>query len=368
MSKILFLPFLQIPSGHHHVADCIKIQLEQMPDGILCEKIDILSYSYGKIEGYISSFYLQWIHKLPQLYSTIYRAAAVEGISYTKRFYVYELLFLTFLKKLLNEKNPDIVICTHSLPSYLLSRLKKSNAWSGSIINIYTDYFINNLWGIEGVDYHFVPSRKVKDQLVKHGVKDHQIFITGIPIHPLFKVRNQKGKEETIFSALLCGGNMGAGSIVQLLDRLHPAGMIHYKVLCGKNKELFQYIEKLDNPLIHPLPYISSKEEMNHLYEETNVIITKPGGVTISECLEKELPIFVYDVLPGQEEQNLLFLKSRGLVHHLDGWKTLGNIEEEIVKVLSRKKQEILNAITNYRTEIELEDPVPFIVEMFKRV
>lgn len=368
MPKILFLPFLQIPSGHHHVADCIKVQLEHMSDSFLCEKVDILSYSYGKIEGFISSFYLQWIHKLPKLYSTIYRATAVEGIAHTKRFYLYELLFITFIKKLLNEKNPDIVICTHSLPSYLLTQLKKSNIWSGSIINIYTDYFINNLWGIEGVDYHFVPSRKVKDQLVVHGVQTHQIFITGIPVHPLFKVKRQIGKEKTKFNVLLCGGNMGAGSIVQLLDQLHPAGMIRYKVLCGKNKELFRYIEALDNPLIHPLPYISSKVEMNRLYDETDAIITKPGGVTISESLEKELPIFVYDVLPGQEEQNLLFLKGRRLVHHLDGWKTQGNIEEEIVSVLSHKKQEILDAIVNYRKEIELKDPGAFIIETFSKV
>ncbi len=367
MPKILFFPFLQIPSGHHHVADSLKVQLEQMPDNFLCEKIDILSYGYGQIEGYISSLYLQWIHKLPKFYSKIYRVAAVEGVKHNKRFYIYELLFMNFFTKLLKEKNPDVVVCTHALPSYMLARLKKLNLWTGPIINIYTDYFVNNLWGIEEVDYHFVPSKKVKDQLVIRGVKAQQIFITGIPVHPLFKMKNQIIKEEPILSALLSGGNMGAGSIVQLLDRLNPDGMIRYKVLCGKNERLFQSIEKLDNHLIQPLSYISSKETMNRLYEETDLIITKPGGVTISECLNKKLPIFVYDILPGQEEQNLIFLKNEGLVHHLDAWRTQENIEQEILTVMCQKKQEIISAINNYLTEIELNDPVSFIIETYKR-
>lgn len=367
MHRILFLPFLQIPSGHHHVADCIKAQLEQFKDEVFhCEKVDILSYGYGKIENLVSHIYLQWIHKLPRLYSGLYRVTAVEAVKPNKRFHTYEFLFTKVFRKVLEEKKPDLVICTHAFPSYMLSRLKKLKLWSGLIINVYTDYFINNLWGIKEIDYHFVPSKKIKNQLVKQGVKEQHIFITGIPVHPLFKLKNHKVKKDPVFSALLSGGNMGAGSISQLLYQLKPAGPIQYKVLCGKNEKLFYNIRDLNHPLIQPLPYISSKEEMNHLYNETDIIITKPGGVTISESLAKNLPIFVYDVLPGQEEQNLNFLKNEGLVYHLKQWKTKKNIEKEILTVLRHRKQELMSAINNYVTEIELEDPASFIMDILR--
>ncbi|MFD1706328.1 glycosyltransferase [Siminovitchia sediminis] len=364
--RVLFLPFLQIPSGHHHVADCIQTQLEQIHKDCHCEKVDIFSYSYGKIENWASSLYLQWIHRFPRLYSSIYRTAAVKEMKRNKRFYMYELLFLHFIKDLLKEKNPDVVICTHALPSYMLVRLKKLNMWSGLLINAYTDYFINNLWGMEGVDYHFVPSKKVKDHLIKQGIKAQSIFITGIPVHPLFKSQHEKVIKDQLYTALISGGNMGAGSISKLLERLHPAGKIRYKVLCGKNHRLYQYMKDFNHPLVQPLPFISSKGKMNHLYNETDLIITKPGGVTISESLVKKLPIFIYDVLPGQEEQNLQFLKNKGLVYHLDGWKVQENVEEEIWNILHHQKHNMTHAIQQYLEEIELEDPASLIIEKIK--
>ncbi|QGS68545.1 hypothetical protein CV093_08425 [Oceanobacillus sp. 143] len=98
------------------------------------------------------------------------------------------------------------------------------------------------------------------------------------------------------------------------MDHLNPSGSIFYKVLCGKNIDLFQSIERLNHSHIKPLPYLESKEEMNHLYNEADAIITKPGGVTITESLWKKLPIFVYEALPGQEEINLNYLQRQGLI------------------------------------------------------
>lgn len=337
MFRILFMPLLQIPSGHHHVADSIKAQLNQSPEDFHCEKVEILSYSYGNIETLISSAYLQWIQKLPRLYSQIYKYAAVKDKKINKRFYIYEWLFLKKVQNLIRQIKPDLIICTHALPSYILEHLKKKNLWSGPVINVYTDYFINNLWGIEGINYHFVPSLHVKNKLLTQGIKPQQIFVTGIPIDPLFRVKTHMHIKDKRHIVLISGGNMGAGSIQQLLDQLNPSGTILYKVLCGKNETLLQYIECLNHSHIKPLPYVSSKEEMNRLYDEADAIITKPGGVTISESLWKRLPIFVYEALPGQEEVNLQYLKSQRLIFHLENWDLSINVEDTILNIIRNK-------------------------------
>ncbi|MFD1851545.1 MGDG synthase family glycosyltransferase [Oceanobacillus bengalensis] len=169
MCNVLLMPLLQIPSGHHHVADCIKDQLLQSSEDFQCEKVEILSYCYGKLETLISTVYLQGIHKLPNVYSWIYKTLAVKGKT-RNRHYLYEHLFLKKVSHIINQIRPDVIICTHALPSYLVNRLKEINQWEGIVINAYTDYFINDLWGIKHIDYHLVPSTQVKQELLIRGV------------------------------------------------------------------------------------------------------------------------------------------------------------------------------------------------------
>lgn len=351
MARILFMPLLRIPSGHHHVADSIKVQLNQLSRDFHCEKVEILSHCYGHVETMISSIYLHWIHRFPGMYSHIYKYAAVKDAKVKKRFYLYEWLFLKKVQHCIEQTKPDLIICTHALPSYILERLKERKLWSGPVINVYTDYFINNLWGKGGINYHFVPSPHAKRELLNRGIKPQQTFVTGIPIHPLFKPEKRPPIKKSRFTVLISGGNMGAGSIQRLLDRLNPSGSILYKVLCGKNKTLLQSIERLNNKHIIPLPYISKKEEMNQLYDEADAIITKPGGVTITECLRKRLPIFVYEALPGQEEINLHYLKSQALIYHLENLNTMTNVEDEIIDTLQHdlaRFNERLDAFNNF--------------------
>jgi UDP-N-acetylglucosamine:LPS N-acetylglucosamine transferase len=358
------MPLLQIPSGHHHVADSIEAQLNQSPGDFHCEKVELLSYSYGNIETLVSSIYLQWIHKIPRLYSQIYKHAAVNGEEASKHFFIYELLFLKKVQKLIQQTKPDLIICTHALPSYILERLKRKNYWSGLVINVYTDYFVNNLWGIEGINYHFVPSLHVQEELILRGIKSHQTFVTGIPIHPQFKVRKNKHINHDRYTILISGGNMGAGSVHQLLKRLKPSRFIHYQVLCGKNEKLFQYIKHLNHSHIRPIAYLSSKETMNQLYEEVDAIITKPGGITITESLCKKLPILVYEALPGQEEINLQYLKAQGLIFHLENWDSSMNLEEVIINILRNDISQFNQRVDAFYDSFDQKDISKIIKEL----
>jgi len=100
---------------------------------------------------------------------------------------------------------------------------------------------------------------------------------------------------------------------------------IDYVVLCGSNKNLYKEMKKLNCEYIFPLPYITSKQKMNELYHQAHAIITKPGGVTISEALQKEIPIFIHSALPGQEEINLQLLKDLHLVYEINDRKALSD-------------------------------------------
>ena len=127
-----------------------------------------------------------------------------------------------------------------------------------------------------------------------------------------FPINHKNGDRPKI---LISGGNSGLGGILKLSNELKKASHYDFLVLCGNNKKLFNEILSWNVEHVKGLPYISSRAEMNKLYNQVDAIITKPGGVTVSEALRKRLPIFVHSVLPGQEQINLhVFKKSKACV------------------------------------------------------
>jgi processive 1,2-diacylglycerol beta-glucosyltransferase len=280
---------------------------------------------------------------------------------------MYEMLFIRLMQKLISETNPDLIFCTHCLPSRLTSILKSRRLLSAPVVNVYTDFFINAVWGCAGIDYHFVPDMYMKKQLMAKGVAEERIFITGIPVHPQITepVSGRTANRERI-TALLTGGSQGAGMMKALIGKTKPDGNIHYKVLCGKNDRLYAHLLRENYPHVTPLPYIDSKTAMNNLYDEVDVILTKPGGITVSECIRKGKPILVYHALPGQEEINLQYLKRLALVIDWSEWHH-GDIEETITRVLSdgNVSRRLESNLSNYKSQMADREMVSAILHVF---
>ncbi|UOF92036.1 UDP-glucuronosyltransferase [Fodinisporobacter ferrooxydans] len=363
MKKILVMPFLNIPSGHHQVADAVMEWIQYVDSSVEYDKVDIIEYSYGRLVSVISAGYVHFIRLFPKAYSYMYRKLFYSPDSEEKRFRMYEWLFMNDMKKLLEEKQPDCIICTHALPSYLANRMKISGLLTTPVINVYTDLFVNDIWGIQGIDYHLVPNLHIKEWLQQKGVLETRIFVTGIPTHPqITRSKKRLLHSNSAIHVLVAGGSLGIGGMRSFLKRNSVTENVHYFVLCGKNIRLYQELLKLNQSQITPLPYIYSREEMNRLYDEVDIIVTKAGGVTISEGLMKRIPILVYDTLPGQEEINLQYLKHMGLIFDLQDWNQTKTVEDTIIAILKSKHQleEVLEKMEEYERQIS-DNNLPYI-------
>ncbi|MEH6957015.1 MGDG synthase family glycosyltransferase [Neobacillus drentensis] len=355
MKKILFLPLLQMQSGHHQVAEALMDLLKNHTDDFTFKKIDLLSYTNKSLEKVITNGYLNWIRYAPETYNLAYKSFFYVPPTKKNSFKWYEPLFLKKMEQLIAEEKPDLLVCTHGFPSYLLSKLKMKGKCDLPIINVYTDFFINSVWGREGIDYHLLPSQEVKAKLSRK-VLNQQLIVTGIPVHQEMTKTFTRKKHTNRLKILLSGGNSGLGGILKLAEELKQSTNLDFLILCGNNKKLYNEIHSWDLEHIKPLRYLSSRLEMNQLYEEVDAIISKPGGVTISEAIQKKLPIFVHSALPGQEKINLRYLKSQNLVFELNLTTPL---ESQLLSVLTDQKK--MNgweyAIDSYQQGMELEKP-----------
>ncbi|MEK5173930.1 galactosyldiacylglycerol synthase [Heyndrickxia sp. FSL W8-0496] len=355
MKKILFLPFLQMRSGHHQVAEVLMDLAEKQTNDTIVKKIDLLSYINQPLEKMITSGYLKWIRYAPETYDLVYKKFFYTATPNEHSFKWYYYFFLKKMEQLLMEENPDLIVCTHGFPSYLLSQLKRKRKFQVPVINVYTDFFINNFWGKKEIDYHFLPSKDVKTELhKKYHISEQRLIVTGIPVHEEMTKYIKQQKQGNRPKILISGGNNGLGGIVKLLDNSKESSQSDFFVLCGNNKKMYDELLSWNVKHIKPLPYISSRVEMNKLYEEMDAIVTKPGGVTISEVLQKGLPVFVQSVLPGQEELNLQYLTKKGLVFRI---KQKNNFEQELLSILKdpSKINQWESSIHAYQNGIEIE-------------
>lgn len=232
------------------------------------------------------------------------------------------------------------------------------------VINVYTDFFASSVWGRKGIDAHFLPRKHVPfaDQMAN-------AIVTGIPVHREIKQgswnKKDRFRKKDQPLVVIAGGNSGLGNIGKLKAELAAAaGHFQFKVLCGRNKRLYREIKSWHMPHVEALPYLKSREQMNQLYEEADVLITKPGGVTISEAIRKRLPAFVHAALPGQEEINMDYLLPKGLVFKLDRQRPL---YEQLEQVRSddqamRKWQQ---AIETFEQELDIatEEQIVAVIE-----
>ncbi|RFU69151.1 hypothetical protein D0469_10385 [Peribacillus saganii] len=315
--KVLVCSLFQFPNGHLKVAEAIQESISKEYVNAEIKIVDFLGYCNWNLEKFVSALYLTCINKSPSVYRSLYKNImySEDSSKLQMQFPFISLYFEQKMKQLISKEEPTLIVCSHSFPSKMIGKLKEKGIISDvPAVNVYTDFFINDIWAKHPIQYHLVPHNKAKETLItKHGIKEENVFVTGIPISDSFNQTISK-KDKRTKHVLVAGGNNGLFKSSELVKMLESNPEITFTVLCGKNRELYDRLSSLNLPHIQPRGYIDSSAELNDLYGEVDAILTKPGGVTISEALQKKVPIIIHNSLPGQEEVNLKFLQEQGIV------------------------------------------------------
>lgn len=234
--------------------------------------------------------------------------------------------------RLLIEEKFDFIISTHFLGSEISARLKRQEKINSKLITIITDFGVHPFWICEGTDIYVAASGLTKEQLLSYGIDQGRIKVFGIPINSKFlqqynrdSLREKFGLERNKFTVLIATGSFGIGPIEEIVDLLHQDAQI--LVVCASNRQLYKRLRKKNYPFVSLFGFIDNIQE---LMSASDIIITKPGGLTISESLSLELlPIFI-TAIPGQETENIRILSGYNLGLYLKDGISIRNIILEL--------------------------------------
>lgn len=316
--NILFFT-LSAGEGHNQVANTLAGDLFKADDKHKIQIIDAFKYIHPKLHKILLEAYVKSIQYFPELYGYFYKKTSLSNDS----FYcdIEELFNRAFIirkfNKLINSFNPHVIICTHPIPAEALSILKRKGKINIPIINTITDYSLHSAWLNEEIDYYVLPSDFLKNEIRFWNIPEEKCKYFGIPIRNSFleksdrqEICDELGLNNT-FTALIMGGGLGLGNIAPSLDCLANYGTdIQTIVLTGKNKVLYRELKSKYNS-INTLNNVKIYDYLSYIHKImtiSDVIITKPGGLTITEAIIKELPMIITSILPGQEEKNAEFL------------------------------------------------------------
>lgn len=223
------------------------------------------------------------------------------------------------LRVRIREFRPEVIVVNQIWPAVLLSPLKISGAVAVPVVGVLTDFGVHALWEQPGIDHYCVASADMVAPLRAAGVKDSRIWVTGIPLMPGFhhqpsmtEARQALGLEPLRAVVLLLGGGLGLGLEAVAKQVLAIGTEAQLLVVAGRNRAVLKSLAPLTaaSPLVRVYPWT---ECMELFMRAADVVVGKPGGLTVAEAMACGRPLVATRALRGQEGFNVHFLEAHGV-------------------------------------------------------
>lgn len=306
--------------GHVRAADAIIEELRDKNPDAKITHLDFGSFLSKTFNTVVKNTYIELIKHTPKLWGKFYYSTSkIPPGSVFQRF--LNGLGRREFVKFIQELQPDLVICTYPTVAGVLAQLRLKGVLDVPLVTVVTDYAVHSQWIHPGVDLYIVGCKRVYEGLVARGINPSSIRITGIPVSSKFEgeldqqeILKKLGLSPRLPTVLVMGGAYGvlggARGICKILSE--TSLLVQSIIVCGQDEKLYKdlgsLIEEGKNPVVR-FGFVKNVEE---LMSAADIIITKAGGLTVSEALTKRVPLVIYRPIPGQEEENTIYLEGIG--------------------------------------------------------
>ena len=303
--------------GHHSAAKAIIDYLSER--GVTCEMLDTFEYINPHLADSIDSGYMFSTKYFPEIYGKAYDMLDRQEEKRDKHspITVLSKIVSKKLKDFITDYAPDVIIGTHSYACMMMTYLREKNIVTCPLVGIITDFTVHPFWESTELDYYITPNELLGNQMKKKGISPDKVRPFGIPIRREFSKKIPKEEARCMLgidnkqTLLVMMGSMGFGNVIKdivSIDELDKDFQI--LVVCGKNEKMKAEFEaRRWNKTVRVYGFVDNVDVM---MDASDLIITKPGGLTSSEFLSKKLPAIIMNPIRGQEDRNTEFLVNNG--------------------------------------------------------
>jgi processive 1,2-diacylglycerol beta-glucosyltransferase len=322
MARILIF-YSSLGSGHKSAAQALNeaFRRKQVAD---VQVEDALAYSGGLFRASMTNWYLWISQQAPHLYKMLYEASDLDELDDTIRgnrlLGMVEHAFLSQLEHLVTRFAPDAIVCTQQIPALVLQQLKREGGLSQPLYLVITDFMVHSSWIISGVDGYFLPNELTRRILIARGLPQAILYVTGIPVRleiaepksaDALRVRCQLPSDSPLIT--LFGAGIEPRRVHHMIAQfVQSATSGTLAVVAGRNARLAKTLADLHDGSHMRLRTLGRIDNVDDLVAASDLVITKAGGLIVSEVLARGTPMMIIDPIPGQEEWNADYVVAAG--------------------------------------------------------
>ena len=325
MTKLLILS-VSAGNGHVRAAQALEATGRALPAPLDVVHMDALQHVAAGFRRVYGDWYIQLVNRHPGLWSYLHRVTDTTPHDATSQRLrrAIERVSSGALLRAMREARPDAIICTHFLPAELLMREATRERINCPVWLQVTDYDLHNMWLVPGMAGYFAATDEVAHRMQARGLPAERIRVTGIPVMPAFsrpdaaeldrdRCRQKLGLSLDKSVVLIASGGAGVGDLATMVAGvLALPGDFQVIAVAGRNEAAKVALDALAARHRDRLLPIGFTNEMHTLMAAADLVVTKPGGLTISECLALGRPMLLISPIPGQEEHNAGYLMEQG--------------------------------------------------------
>lgn len=371
--KILILTGT-LGDGHNQAAKAILEATGYYRPEVEAEIVDFLEWTHPYLHSVGKFCYMQWVKGLPSVYGYLYRKTRDEN-TLSSLFKRLRSFSTDRMLTLIDDVKPTVVVSTFPGAAAAMSYLKSNRLTDIPTVTVMTDYTDHSYWIHPFTDRYMVGAEHVKQALLKHNVPQHSIEVTGIPIKLSFTrsydrtILCQKyGLDPSVPVVLVMGG--GDGMIGKQLSALLRSdelpGSNQFIIVCGRNQKLRQSLEEEISAGYaksrHRIVITGFVDYVHELMALSDLIVTKPGGITVSEALALELPMILYKPIPGQEQENSAYVVRLGAALEA---RNSSDLKKQLLQVIENRSH-LTNLKNNARLNNRRFDAIDALAAILK--